>query len=299
MKFFLVALGVMVFSVLPVGAFAEIMSAVTLNPTSEHQASEIHVSKDGTVLMENIRVIQIAGTTFFGRVEWDGPFIRLTVRTSATTKLMRLDGDLISAGEIRVGDYLNVKGKLVPGTDNLAVSADMVKDISLRQQERVFSGTVGELGTTTPGFTLKAQGGNLFVHANAETRITKGSLTLPLGSVAVGDRITSVVGTYNPASNSIQATNIVVYVDATLFKEKNFQGTLVGTADVTARSFRLSISGVIYRVELTPEASILDAKRRKANLARFIEGDTVRVWGAIQESDTSLIKASIARNVDL
>lgn len=283
----------------PVIVLAEALSPITLDPTSERDASEIHVSKDGTVLMENVKVVQIAGTSFFGRVTWDGPFIRLTVRTSPTTRVMRLDGDLISVSEIRVGDLLNVKGKLVPGTDNLAISADAVKDISLRQQERVFSGTVSELNTGASGFTLKTSAGDVVVHTDVQTIIGKGTLTIPLGSIAVGDRITNVVGTYDPATNSIQATNVVVYVDLALFKERNYQGALVGAPDASARTLRMNIKGKVYRVELTPDADILDAKRRKANLARFIEGDTVRVWGSIQESDTSLIRASVVRNVDL
>jgi hypothetical protein len=97
----------------------------------------------------------------------------------------------------------------------------------------------------------------------------------------------------------VEATNVRVYVDMALFKEKNHQGTLVGAPDASARTFRLDTQGKVYRVELTPDAAVLDAKRRAANLARFIEGDTVRVWGALQETDTSLIRASVVRNVDL
>ena len=286
------------FIALPV--YAEVMSAETLNPTAGSASTQISVDKMGNVLVENLKVFQLAGKTFFPRAMWGQTFLRVLVRTTATTKLMRLDGTPISASDIKVGDMLNVKGVLDSGGDSFSLNATALKDTSLQQRDNALFGKVTAMATTSTGFILATvDKRSINVHIGTSTVITKGTRTISAGDVAVGNMITSAIGVYDPATNTLQATKIIVYIDMRQFKAQNFQGTLASLPDTSARTVQMNIKGTTYTVRLTSDAKIIDKKGAPANLARFIVGDTIRCYGAIQESNILLIEAEVLRNVNL
>ncbi len=279
-------------------AFAELMPD-SLEPSSGGESSQIFVDKQGNALIENAKVIQVAGQSFFLRVTWGQSFVRLLLRTNDSTKITRLDGTPISYADIKVGDVLNMKGRLDSATDSLSITAATVKNVSLKQRVKAYAGTVSAMAATSTGFVLTQSDKKTVTVLTANAVVTKGTRGITAADIFVGDKITTATGVYDPSTDTLTANKVVVYIDMNRFKEQNFQGTLVEAPDAAAGTLRLRIKDATYTVQIAKEAKVLDKKSRTASLARFIAGDTVRVYGALQEADTSLIKASVVRNTDL
>ena len=59
------------------------------------------------------------------------------------------------------------------------------------------------------------------------------------------------------------------------------------------------IDGKVYTVNLAQTTLVLNKVRSAALLSRFVVGDTVRIYGRIEEVDEPIIDAEILRNISL
>lgn len=289
---------VFVFCAVALPAHAEPLSA-SLNSTSGNTNSQIYVDKEGNGYFENVKVYQAVGKSFFARLVWNDGFVRVSVRTTDATKITRLDGQVVSYADIREGDMLNISGKLESGNGSITIAASAVKDISLQQRPITLAGTVKTYGTPSGGFTLTSKTrGDVLIATGTTTVFTKGSLTVSLDTLSAGDVISKVEGLYDPVTNTLQATKVVVYVDMSLFKKQTFEGTFVSQGS-EANSLQVEIKGVVHTVYVATDGKVIDKKYNPTNLARFMAGDKVRVYGTREEVRPTVIQASIVRNTKL
>jgi len=150
-------------------------------------------------------------------------------------------------------------------------------------------------------FVLNAKNvGTIIVYATTTTQFIKGNRVLDLGHVKAGDTITKTSGDYNLTTKTLVAESVVTYVDLNNYKPKNYEGKLQEIAGITApTSIKISINGVSYVVNISSKTSILNKNRNSVSLSRFVVGDTIRIYGAIQEVDNPIINADIVRNTSL
>ena len=143
------------------------------------------------------------------------------------------------------------------------------------------------------------------VRPATSTVIKKGSIVIPYERVRKGDTVVLADGVYDYASNVLTPSSIVLFQSGSDFTPRNFEGILKkmdGTAPPA--SLIVTVDGVDYTVYLSPTTEVLRKNRQPALLGRFVAGDTVRFYGAIQESDKTLadqlvVPAEVVRNLNL
>ena len=264
---------------------------------------EIHIDQTGKVSILGAKIIQFAGSTIYTRVIWDNSYIRLLVKTNAaTTKIARKYGETIRVANMAVGDYLSIDGVLESGADSLSVISSNIVDLSDQTQQNNFSGTVSAIDSSLTSFTMNSDAfGAIKVALNSSTQITLGSRTIDANHLKVGNKISSVSGTYNYADKSLAAQKIVVYIDMNIFKPKNFSGVLKTAPGKTLpTTMTVTIGSADYLVNLPAGTQVINNKRKTTSLSRFLEGDKVFLYGHLRESDEPIIDdVEIVRDANL
>ncbi|MFM2357645.1 MAG: hypothetical protein RJA61_382 [Candidatus Parcubacteria bacterium] len=264
---------------------------------------EIHIGKGGLVKAQGIKVMQISGNTIFARFIWQEAYLRLTIKTDSSTRITRRYGGTLPLSQISVGDWLVIEGELERGSESFSVKATAIKDVSIFTQDEVkTSGTITE--SIGGGSTLKLQSkekGLIEIRTDGTTHIKKGSLSISPKDIQVGDTITSVLGVFDTAKKSMQATFIEVFVNMNIFTPQNFQGTLVSIEKTTLpTTIVIAVGNKNYTVKLTEKTSIMRASRALVTLPRFVVGDTIRFYGNITEQDLNVIdNVLVVRNISL
>ncbi len=277
------------------------VSAVDAVATYDDSAAEMHVTKDGQVSVEGAKIIQFAGSTIYASTKWNDITVRWTIKTNPKTIFLRRFGETTSIDELSLGDYLVVNGTMDGGSESIIITASKVRDVTIQKERSIFSGMIIDHATTTQGLLLKTLHGNFIsLHFSGDTTVAKGTRNINWSEIQVGDKIINASGTFDRASKILETTAATVYLEMTQFTKRNFQGTLkslTGTAlPVTAT---ITVDGKDYNVEFSADTNVMNKARESAPLARFIAGDIVRFYGAIQESNKGLIKASLLRNLSL
>lgn len=282
---------------------AEASSNGNFDPRALGSTLELHVSNDGKVIMHGLRVEQIAGSSFYCRMYWGSPFLRITLRTDSNTVVTKRFGQPITASDIAVGDYLSVDGEFVSGSNSFDVLAKKVKDWSIQTKAESFSGTITGIATSTPdSFFLTASNKSVITLAiGTSTIITRGSITVGANDLSVGRKVTYASGVFNNLTKTLHADKVVLFQDMSIFKPRNFEGKLKSgpSTNTLPTSLVVTVGGKDYTIGIDSETKILNAKKVPASLQRFLVGDKVRLYGSIAESNTSYVKAEILRNLDL
>ena len=277
---------------------AAIQLITSYTPPATDSVQDFHIDKDGYVNLQQAKVYQISGTSFYARYYIGLAFVRVLIKTSPTTKVYRRFGDEIPLVQIGAGDVLNVSGKIETGADSLSLVADKIIDFSNQQEISDFKGTIVANGSIDGSFLMNTKTtGNIVITTGTTTQIRKGSRIIDSAHIHIGDQITDTTGTFDHSSNTLAANVIVVYIDMKQFTPKNFQGTL--KAVLNPQTLTFTTGGKDYNVVLSGATQILNNKKNPALLQRFVVGDTIRIYGAIQESDDPIINAEIVRNIDL
>ena len=265
-------------------------------------SSEVNVTKDGKASVSNAKVMQIAGTTFFTRLYWGDAFVRLTIKTnSGTTKFLRATGEATTIAEIKEGDLLDVSGGLENGSNTLSLVASSIRNSSVQKEQSVISGTVTGIDLSLRNFTLSnKERGIVTANIATTTKFYKGTRTLDLEHLRIGDRITKTAGDYDIPSKTLSAESVTTYIDLNTFKQKVYTGKLTETPSATeAATIKVSINKSLYTVFLTNKTLVMRNNKSTTTLQRFVAGDAIRLYGAIREVDEPIIDAEVVRNMSL
>jgi signal peptidase I len=258
------------------------------------------ITDQGSVSIDGVQVDEFVGTSFYAHVYFGDALLKLTVRTSPATIFTNHFDKTVTFDQISVGDYVSIVGSFVAGTGSFDVQATSLKDWSNQITATQWSGTVVGQATSTPGFILNTKSGSVQIAVNAATKIVKGSLLVSLSDVHDGDTIVFAQGQYNKANNTLAATSVKIYQDMSVFLPKNYQGTLK-TLDTSTSpaTIVVTVNGKDYAIAPKSDFTVLSNAKKPANLARFLVGDTVRVYGAIRETSQGTIDAEVFRDIDL
>lgn len=266
--------------------------------------SEINIDSNGKMSIKNLRVTMVPepgkSKFFYTRAIWDNMFLRITVLTNDKTDISKKYGEKATVFDIKDGDVINVEGNLPNSSDTLNVQASKIVDLSLQKEDKEVNGKIATMATSSPGFVVKTANGNTIgVKIPDGTIITKGARTISWLELAPGDTITSIKGTFDYANSTIGATSIVVYQDNSIFKARNFQGSLISISG-TALPITVVVQteGKQYTVYFPTTAEILNKAKGRASLTRFVAGDTVRFYGAIRKTNLTEIDAETLRNLN-
>lgn len=272
--------------------------AQPLNP--EKINSDIKIDASGNVSVQNAKITLFAGDTIYARLFWGETSIRMTVKTGKANSITKKYGEPLKVSDMKVGDRINIDGYLEDGADSLTLYAKSVKNLSNEQEAGKFSGII--IGPTTGGYTLKTDAGETIkLSMNSSVVVEKGNRTLGFYDIKAGDRVLNVEGVFNHANKTLETNRIKIYIDLSVFKAKNYQGTLKSLAGVDLpTTATVTVDGQDYTVKLMAKAAVLNNKKAPTRLSRFVIGDTVRFYGAIPEGDDlRYVIGEVIRNIDL
>jgi hypothetical protein len=272
------------------------------NPRAFGSSLEFHIDDNGRVSVHGIQVIQKAGTTIYGRLNFGSAIIRLTISTSQNTKFVKRFGGAITIAEINPGDFLSVEGTILQGTDSLGVVASFVKDWSLGTEVREFNnGVVLAVDEANHSLVVRAETKEeITVRVPTTIDIVKGARVIGFAELAVGDKVSRVAGTLDVLQKTLTATDLEIFQDPSVFWPRNFQGTLKSLSSLSLPTvMTLTIDGRDYTVYVPADAVILNRLRQKTTLNRFVVGDTIRFYGAIRQTDLNVADAKVVRNIEI
>lgn len=284
------------------GFFVVISGLVLVNPDIIHaESASLSIDKKGNIVLDGAQVVQTAATTFFARAYWGTSFIRFTVKTDSKTIFSRNLGGPALITEIAPGHNLRVEGYLDNSSDTITVRAFAVKDLSLVDESKSFSGTVTNIDLVNKQLTIKDKSrGAIQIITATSTFLTKGGRNVEFGAIKMGDKVISASGRYDLRTTTLVAEQLSIYLDRSIFKPRNFQGTLKSIEPKgLPTAMILRISGVDYTVSLPDNVEVLNTAKAKAQIGRFLPGDTVRVYGVLQEEDENTIIAEVVRNISI
>ena len=262
--------------------------------------SELHLTADGKFSAKGLTVTQKAGTTLYTRASWGSAFIRITVFTSSSTAILKNYGEQSKIAEITDNHVIDVDGTLAVAADSLVIEASKIRDTALVKESKVFSGVIAKVNREARSFgLLTASLGMTTVVVPASVPIAKGARTIEFSELAEGDSVISTSGTYDYSSNTLIASSIEIYQDKAIFAPHNFQGMLKSiSGSVPPTTLVVSVEGKEYTVNLDKKTAILSKLRQPISLKRFDEGDTVRFFGAIRETNFNEVDAEVVRDLD-
>lgn len=263
--------------------------------------SELNITPDGKVSAKGVKVFQKAGTSFYGRIYWGDVFLRLTVVTNNSTKMIKEHGELSSINEIKEGDMLDVEGVFPSSSDTFIINASYIKNHSLKKQSLETKGTVLSNNGSADEFTMKTYKGNIIKVSTAAADVKRGIIPVTAAQLLPGERVTSARGIYDYSSDILYADTVQVYQNKAIFYPRNFSGKITA---ISGNSLPLDITvnaeGKDYTVKLSQNTSLLNKNRSAVVFSRFLVGDSVRFYGAIREDNISIIDGVlILRNMSL
>ncbi len=255
---------------------------------------EVHINDNGKVLVRGAKVTAISGTTISAETLFAGSSISWVVDASATPKVIRRYGGNSSLSEIAIGDLISFNGTLT-ATGAWNVKATSLKDWSIQVKNSSFSGTIASISGSS--FVLNIENGkSVSVNTDANTKITRGDTTIAFATLAVGDKVTKTEGLYNNNTNTLTAKTIKLSTNPILNK-RTFEGKLQSAIVAgLPTSFSFLSEGKTYTVNVPAGISILNKNWLQIPLTNFQVNDTVRVYGQVQSSNTSIIDATVVRN---
>lgn len=271
------------------------VSKTTVNDNEQ----DFHIDKDGNVTSNQVKVMQISGTTIYTRFNIGLAYIRILVKTDKNTKILRRFGDEIPFSQISTGDIINIEGKVENGSDSLSIVASKIINYSNQKEIAGFRGSIVGTGTTTGSLILQTTNGNITIQTGTTTQIRKGNRIINTEQVRNGDSVIDTMGTFDHVTKTLDANVIVIYIDKKIFVPRNFEGVLKNIGNENPPVLVFQTAGKDYKVFLNKDTTILNKAKKPTSLKRYIEGDTIRVYGAIREVDEPIIDAEVVRNVSL
>lgn len=263
-------------------------------------ASEIHVTKDGKALISSAKVTQIAGNTLFTRLYWGDSFIRLTIKTGNTTAFSRATGEATTIAEIKEGDFLDASGELAGQSETLTLIATSIKNSSVQKERTVTFGTVTGINLSAHQFTLQTKKlGAITVNVASSTKVFKGSRTLDLEHLRVGNIITKASGDYDLPTKTLAAESFTIYIDPLFYKPRLFKGVLSEAPSSGSTSLLIRIDDIPFTVFLSGTTTVMRTDKSTTTIERFLKGDSIRLYGTRREVDEPIIDVEAIRNMNL
>ncbi len=151
-------------------------------------------------------------------------------------------------------------------------------------------------GSATLTFTIK-------VSSSTSIKDAHGKNNMPISQIAVGDTV-NFSGPLNTSTSGL-TVNATQIKDITRNNTQNpkpqthvFEGKLQSSIGATSlpTSFSLMIDSVVHTVQVPVNALVLAKNWTATNLGSFVAGDTVRVFGSLQTSTSTVIDALVVRN---
>lgn len=121
---------------------------------------EITIGSQGKVYLHGAKVTAVSGSVVTATVSPVGLSMTFTLNTTGNTSLIKRAGGKATVADIKVGDYLAVRGTLVANSATPTITVTSIRDYSLENnpilQKTVFDGKLVSIAGTVAPTTLVA-----------------------------------------------------------------------------------------------------------------------------------------------
>lgn len=280
------------------------VAAALAEPATVGSTLEMHINNDGSVLARGAKITSINGSTIGATQSWGTYNVNWTVNTASSTQLMRRYDGASSLAEFAVGDYISFSGPLNGATSQATVNATLVKDYSIQAgSHATFSGTVSSVVASTTSFMLGTKSnGTVTVNTSPSTVIKQGSATATFSAITAGQTVRAE-GVWNNRTNTLSAQTIVISGQTPtppVLERRIFEGKFGTLASTTApTTFSYTVGQTAYTVNVAAHTTLLSNGWNLITLGQMHQGDTVRIWGAVEANNLSTLDAYVIRDVNV
>lgn len=268
-------------------------------PAAVGSTLEAHINNDGSVLLRGAKVTAIAASSLTVTQTWGSYVSTWTVNVEPSTELIRRYGGVSSLSEFSVGDYVATKGMLDTTKVPATINAKVIRDYSIQRENATFTGTVLSVDAGAQSFVLTTPNrGNQAIFVSSSTVVKQGGATTTFASLAVGQKISKATGVWNNLNNTMQSQKVDIYQNTALLNKRTFEGTLKSMSATTSlpTTLVMTVGSADFTVNIPLGISVIGKNWLALPLSAFVVGDKVRVYGAVQPANTSVIDASIVRD---
>ncbi len=279
-------------------AASPVAISASQGPAAVGSTLESHINNDGSVLLRGAKIASVGSSSLVVTQTWGSYVATWNVIVDPSTELLRRYDGASSLAEFTVGDYVAVKGSLDGVGATPSVRATIVRDYSIQKKNASFSGTVSSVDAAQSSFVLATQNrGNILVSVSSSTVIKEGGASAAFSAIQAGKRITLASGLWNNLTNTMQASKVEIYQNKALLEKRTFEGTMKSLAgSTTPTTLVLTVGTTDFTVNVSSGISIIGKNWLPLPLSSFVIGDKVRVYGAVQPANMTVIDASIVRN---
>ncbi|OGZ04750.1 MAG: hypothetical protein A2648_02825 [Candidatus Lloydbacteria bacterium RIFCSPHIGHO2_01_FULL_41_20] len=276
-----------------------------LSPVITHGAvtngGDIRITSEGEVSIKKAKVFQVAGGNFYTRIYWDDVFLRVTVITNKNTKIKKNYGEPATVGEIKEGDILDIEGAFPGSSDSFIITATSIRNISLTKEKLTTSGTVLSVKEESDEFIMKTKKGNTITVTTSGTKILRGIIPISIGEIKAWERVISAEGVYDYANDVLNAEDIQIYQDQSVFLPHNFKGKIKSISGTSLPAqIVVGLTKKDYTVNITNGTKLINKTGSDVSFARILVGDIVRFYGAVRKTDLNQVDdVEIFRDLDL
>ncbi len=262
---------------------------------------ELHINNNGKVLVRGIKVTGVSGSVISGTIAWGSYALPVSINGASVTKVARRFGGTATVDEVSAGDFISVEGSLDQTQSALTINATFIKDWSIQDKSATFSGTVSSVDAASNSFVLASrQRGNITVAVTASTTITKGNQAATFADITQGATIAGTSGTWDTVSNTLTASKVRIYVNEALLNKRVFEGTVQTVGGTAApATLTVQVGKTTYTVNVAANTTLITSKWNATTLGAMATGNTVRIYGSIDPSNTTTINALVVRDVSL
>ena len=276
--------------------------AITLaaaGPAAVGSTLEAHINNDGSVLIRGAKITAISGSSLMVSQTWGAYVSTWTINTGPSTEIIRRYGGVSSFAEFAVGDYVAAKGMLDTTKTQSTITAKVVRDYSIQRENATFAGTVQSVNSGNQSFVLATPNrGSQTIFVSSSTVVKQGGATTTFAALLAGQKITKAAGVWNNLTNSMQSEKVDIYQNNALLNRRTFEGTLKSVSATTSlpTTFVMTVGTTDFTVNVPLGISVLNMNWLTTPISTFVVGDKIRVYGAVQPTNTSVIDASVVRD---
>lgn len=272
---------------------------VLLLPVTALASSEMHFLPDGSITATNVLVYQKAGSNLFCRATWGTAFVRFVLLANSSTVITKDHGEKATVADIAEKDVISFDGTLSTGADSLVIVAKNIRDSALQSADKTVAGIVSSVDTSANTFVLTDKVFGKITVAVSSATITKGARTISINEMQVGDKVLSAPGTYDYTSKMLAATSISLFQTDSVFKPRNFEGSLKSISGTSLPvTLVVTVGSTDYAVYLGEKAAVLSKNKSATLLTRLVVGDKVRLYGTIRKTNLTEIDADTLRDLN-
>lgn len=219
-----------------------------------------------------------------------------SVSVNGDTKLYRRYGAAAQLSEFMIGDQLAIKGTITSSSTPLAMTAQVIKNLSIEKKNGTFNGKILSLSATSTSFIIEPKARQQqTINVTSNTKYLWGKKTASRSDLAIGQQVI-VKGVWDRQSNNVLADSVTIKI-INVVKRGEITAINISNSSSTPSTLTLKTKDQTYTVKITEQTKLVRKFGGKSLLSEFSVGDQAQVTGTL-DSET-IITAKLVKDISI